>query len=297
MLRAVGCMPQPAFRHPNWGTKQMKLAKTFASTALVAIGLLAAGSASAETLEDVKARDKLIVGIKNDYAPYGYLNDKGEIIGFEVELAKYVAKELLGSEEKIELVPVVAANRIEFLTAGRIDVIFATLGVTADRDKVIDFTTHYVSSPGPAVLMAKEATTSKWGQLKDKPVCGIQGSYYNKKLTEEFGIQLVAFKTQPEAYRALRDNRCIGFVFDQMTLDLKVQEADWSGYKVAVPTYEYLPMAGGIREGDKAFQEAVDKAITKAEAEGKLIEWETEFNIPHSEYIAERAKAAKAKMN
>lgn len=275
----------------------MKTAKIFASTALIALGLLTAGSALAGTLDDVKARGKLIVGVKNDYAPYGYLNDKGEIIGFEVELAKYVAKELLGSADKIELVPVVAANRIEFLTAGRIDVIFATLGVTPERDKVIDFTTAYVSSAGPAVMMAKEATTSKWEELKGKQVCGIQGSYYNKKMTEDFGINLVAFKTQPEAMRALRDNRCIGFVFDQMTLDLKVQEADWSGYKVAVPTYEYLPMAGGIREGDKAFQEAVDKAITKAEAEGKMIEWETEFHIPHAEYIAERAKAAKAKLN
>ncbi|WP_430244280.1 transporter substrate-binding domain-containing protein [Neorhizobium sp. DAR64861/K0K2] len=275
----------------------MKRAKIFASTALMAIGLFMAGAATADTLADVKSRDKLIVGVKNDYAPYGYLNDKGEIIGFEVELAKYVAKELLGSADKIEFVPVVAANRIEFLTAGRIDVIFATLGVTPDRDKVIDFTTAYVSSPGPAVMMAKAATTTKWEELKGKPVCGIQGSYYNRKMTEEFGIELVAFKTQPEAMRALRDNRCVGFVFDQMTLDLKVQEADWSGYKVAVPTYEYLPMAGGIREGDKSFQEAVDKAITKAEAEGKMIGWETEFNIPPADYIAERAKAAKAKLN
>jgi polar amino acid transport system substrate-binding protein len=275
----------------------MKMAKKYATTALTTICLLSASIAAADTLDNIKSRDKLIVGVKNDYAPYGYLNDKGEIIGFEAELAKYVAKELLGSADKIELVPVVAANRIEFLTAGRVDIIFATLGVTADRDKVIDFSTHYVSSPGPAVMMAKEATTSKWEELKGKPVCGIQGSYYNKKMTEEFGIQLVAFKTQPEAMRALRDNRCVGFVFDQMTLDLKVQEADWSGYKVAVPTYEYLPMAGGIREGDATFQAAVDTAITKAEAEGKLIEWETEFNIPHSDYIAERAKAAKAKVN
>ncbi len=274
-----------------------KAANILATTALAALGMLAASAALAGTLDDVKARDKLIVGVKNDYPPYGYLNDKGEIIGFEVELAKYVANELLGSSDKIEFVPVVAANRIEFLTAGRIDAIFATLGVTPERDKVIDFTTAYVSSPGPAVMMAKEATTSKWEELKGKPVCGIQGSYYNKKMTEEFGIQLVAFKTQPEAMRALRDNRCVGFVFDQMTLDLKVQEADWKGYKVAVPTYEYLPMAGGIREGDKAFQEAVDKAITKAEAEGKMIAWETEFNIPHADYIAERAKAAKAKLN
>ena len=151
----------------------------------VALAAVFAGSAAvAGTLEDVKSRDKLIVGVKNDYPPYGFLNDKGEIVGFEVSLAKYVAKELLGSEDKIELVPVVAANRIEFLTAGRVDTIFATLGVNADRDKVIDFTTQYVSAAGPSVLMAKEATISKWEELKGKPVCGIQGSYYNKKMTE-----------------------------------------------------------------------------------------------------------------
>lgn len=268
-------------------------------TCIVAIAAFAGSTsmASAGTLEDVKARGKLVVGVKNDYAPYGMLNDKGQIVGFEVSLAKYVAKELLGSEDKIELVPVVAANRIEFLTAGRIDAIFATLGVTEDRKKVIDFTTEYVSAAGPSVLMAKDATISKWEELKGKPVCGIQGSYYNKKMTEEFGINLVAFKTQPEAYRALKDNRCIGFVFDDMTLQQKIKEADWTVYKVAVAPYEFLPMAGGLRKGDAEFQVAVDAAITKAEAEGKLIEWEAEFGMPHSQYIADRAKAAAAKKN
>lgn len=271
--------------------------KKLTVSAVALAAMFASGAAVAGTLEDVKSRDKLIVGVKNDYPPYGFLNDKGEIVGFEVSLAKYVAKELLGSEDKIELVPVVAANRIEFLTAGRVDAIFATLGVTADRDKVIDFTTEYVSAAGPSVLMAKEATISKWEELKGKPVCGIQGSYYNKKMTEEFGINLVAFKGQPEAYRALKDNRCIGFVFDDMTLQQKLKEADWSNYKIAVAPYEFLPMAGGIREGDAEFQAAVNKAIEKAEGEGKLIEWETEFGMPHSDYIAERAKAAAAKKN
>ena len=56
-------------------------------------------------------------------------------------------------------------------------------------------------------------------------------------------------------------------------------------------------MAGGIREGDAEFKAAIDKAIEKAEGEGKLIEWETEFGMPHSDYIAERAKAAAAKKN
>jgi polar amino acid transport system substrate-binding protein len=124
-------------------------------SALALAAFFVGSAAVAGTLENVKARGKLVVGVKNDYVPYGYLNDKGDVVGFEVSLAKYVAKELLGSEDKIELVPVVASNRIEFLTAGRIDAIFATLGVTAERAKVIDFTTEYVSAAGPSVLTAK----------------------------------------------------------------------------------------------------------------------------------------------
>ncbi|MBC06114.1 transporter substrate-binding domain-containing protein [Thalassospira sp.] len=269
----------------------------FGKLAVSAVALasaVAANSAVADTLEDVIARDTLIVGVKNDYPPYGYLNDAGETVGFEVELAKYVAKELLGSPDKIELVPVVAANRIQFLEAGRVDVIFATLGVTDQRDEVIDFTVHYVSAAGPSVLMPEATTVNSWEQLKGQPICGIQGSYYNKKMTEEFGINLVNFKNQADAYRALKDNRCIGFVFDDMTLQKKLEEADWSEYKIAVAPYEFLPMAGGLREDDAAFAEAVNNAIVKAEGEGKLIEWETEFGMPHSDYIAKRAEAAAA---
>lgn len=71
-------------------TKIKKL--TVSAAALAAV--FAGSAAVAGTLEDVKSRDKLIVGVKNDYPPYGFLNDKGEIVGFEVSLAKYVAKEL-----------------------------------------------------------------------------------------------------------------------------------------------------------------------------------------------------------
>lgn len=266
---------------------------TIAAALAVTLGI---GAASADTLADVKSKGTLTIGVKNDYPPYGLLNDKGEIVGFEVDLGKYIAKELLGPDGKVELVPVVAANRIEFLNSGRIDIILATLGVTAERAKVIDFSEYYVSAPGPSVIAPKAATFSKWEQLKGLTLCGIQGSYYNKHLTEDLGIQLTAFKTQPEAYRALKDNRCVGFVFNDMTLRKKTEEAEWADYKVAVDPYEYIPQAAGIRKGDDAFREAVNKAITKAEAEGKLIEWETTYGMPHAAYIAERAKAAAAKL-
>ncbi|WP_371344933.1 transporter substrate-binding domain-containing protein [Ancylobacter sp. IITR112] len=266
---------------------------TIAAALAVTLGI---GAASADTLADAKSKGTLTIGVKNDYPPYGFLNDKGEIVGFEVDLGKYVAKELLGPDGKVELVPVVAANRIEFLNSGRIDIIFATLGVTAERAKVIDFSEYYVSAPGPSVLAPKAATFKTWEALKGLTLCGIQGSYYNKHLTEDLGIKLTAFKTQPEAYRALKDNRCVGFVFDDMTLRKKTEEPEWADYTIAVDPYEYIPQAAGIRKGDDAFRAAVNKAITKAEAEGKLIEWETTYGMPHSAYIAERAKAAAEKL-
>ncbi|SDG53642.1 transporter substrate-binding domain-containing protein [Alloyangia pacifica] len=268
--------------------------KSIGFALLASTGLLTASAVCADTLDTIKERDKLVVGVKTDYAPYGYLNDDGEIVGFEIELAKYVAKELLGSEEKIELVPVVASNRIDFLASGRLDVIFATLGISAARDEVIDFTTQYVSAAGPSILAPEASKLTEWEQYEGRPVCGIQGSYFNKKMTEEFGMNLIAFKSQTEAYRALKDNRCVGMVFDDMTLRLKTLEPEWTDYKIAAQPYEFAPMGGGVREGDTVLKEAIDKAIHKAEGEGKLIEWEAEFNMPASEYIAERAKTAGA---
>ncbi|QIB34621.1 transporter substrate-binding domain-containing protein [Ancylobacter pratisalsi] len=267
---------------------------TFASTLLVTLGISAA---SADTLSDVKSKGTLTIGVKSDYPPYGFLNDKGEIVGFEVDLGKYIAKDILGPEGKVELVPVVASNRIEFLNSGRIDLVLATLGVTAERGKVIDFSEYYVSAPGPSVLAPAAFKPATWEELKGLTLCGIQGSYFNKRLGEAYGINLVNFKTQPEAYRALKDNRCVGFAFDDMTLRKKLEDdADWKDYKIAVEPYEYIPQAAGIRKDDAAFLDAVNKAITKAEAEGKLIEWETTYGMPHSKYIAERSKKAAEKL-
>lgn len=261
-------------------------------TATLLLGLTA--QVQADTLADIQERDVLSVGIKNDYPPYGYLDENNEIVGFEIELVRYIANELLGSPDKVELIPVVASNRIELLNSGRIDLIMATLGVTEERAQVIDFTEHYVSAAGASVLARQEARFDQWEQLEGQNVCGIQGAYYNRTLTDQYGIRLVNFTALPEAYRALQDNRCVAMVFDDMTLRQKLEEPGWEGYKIAVEPYEYLPMAGGVRKDDEAFLEAVNAAIVKAEGENRLIDWEGEYDMPSSDHIAERAEAARA---
>ncbi|MET0313929.1 MAG: transporter substrate-binding domain-containing protein, partial [Hansschlegelia sp.] len=80
---------------------------------IAAIALAASvAPAAADVMQTIKDRGTLIVGVKADYKPFGFRNPAGEIVGIEPDLAADIAKRL---GVKLELVPVVASNRIEFL--------------------------------------------------------------------------------------------------------------------------------------------------------------------------------------
>ena len=77
-------------------------------------------------LERIKQNGKIRIGVFSDKPPFGYINANGEYDGFDVYIAKRFAKDLLGSEDKVEFVQVEAAVRQEFLKANKVDII--TLG-------------------------------------------------------------------------------------------------------------------------------------------------------------------------
>src|SRR3546814_12709258 len=96
-------------------------------------GLAAAaapGAATAYALAYIRKRGKLIVGVKSDQPPYGFLGSDGQIAGLEPDLARDVAA-VLGVQ--LELVPVVSSNRMQFLDQGRIDLVIATMAATDER--------------------------------------------------------------------------------------------------------------------------------------------------------------------
>lgn len=256
-----------------------------------------AGAVQADQLDRVKQRGKLIAGIKNDYPPFGYIDAKGDIQGFEIDLARFVAKELLGSPTAIELVPVVASNRIELLNAGRIDVIFATLGKNADRAKVIDFTEEYYKMAGIVLLAPKDTPVKSWDEVKGRKLCGIQGNLYNRTLNEKYGAETVLFTGTAEMFKAFQDNRCEAIGFDGPILNMKVAEDGWKDkYKIALDTFDFIPIAGGVRKGEPGFLEAVNKAILAAEAAGVLTGAERKYNMGVTEYVTKRSVEAAAKV-
>jgi polar amino acid transport system substrate-binding protein len=87
----------------------------------------AATSLAAQTLDKIKERGVLVVGTKADYKPFGFRDPTGAIIGFEPDLAKDVADRL---GVKLQVEPVVSANRMQFLQQGKIDLMLATMNVT-----------------------------------------------------------------------------------------------------------------------------------------------------------------------
>jgi len=81
--------------------------------------LSSSGEGAAGTLQDIKERGRLIVGVKTDFPPFGFLDKKGVNKGFDIDIAKALSKEIFGNEEAIQLVAVTSENRIGFLTSGR----------------------------------------------------------------------------------------------------------------------------------------------------------------------------------
>jgi polar amino acid transport system substrate-binding protein len=271
--------------------------KQFSKAVAAVVGsavMLACGSANADELQMVKARGKLIVGVKNDYIPFGYLDGNAHLQGFEIDLAKAVAKDLLGSEKDIEFVPVVASNRIELLNAGRIDVIFATLAPTPERGKVIDFTDSYYMMAGIVLLAPKTTTVAKWDDLKGRKICGMQGNMYNRTLQEKFGADLLLFTGTAPMFKAFQDNRCEAIGFDGPILTQKVTQPGWSERdKIALDTFDYVPIAGGVRKNEPAFLAAVNKAILRAEAAGVLVEAEQKYKMGASKFVTDQQGVAK----
>jgi polar amino acid transport system substrate-binding protein len=141
-----------------------------------------------DTLAKIKEKGVLSVGVKNDYKPWGFLEPSGKIVGLEIDLAQAVADKI---GVKLEMTPVIAANRMEFLKQGRIDMVIATMGDTPDRRKIVGMVEPNYYAGATNVLAPKSAGLKKWEDLKGRKVCAVQGAYYNRRVTQMYAPELV----------------------------------------------------------------------------------------------------------
>ncbi|PVA10664.1 ABC transporter substrate-binding protein [Pelagivirga sediminicola] len=260
----------------------IKAVLTGAITAVIGSGALA------DKLQDIKDADKIVVGVKQDYKPWGYLTSDGELKGLEIDLAKDVA-ERLGVEA--ELVPVVASNRMEFLQQGRIDLIIATMGDNPQRREVVGMIEPNYYAGGTNVLAPKAAGLKEWEDLKGKDLCALQGSYYNKRVTQLYGPNLVAFAGIPEVTSALKNGSCIGFLYDNTWIESQLASDDqWADYEMPFETED--PQAWSIAVPldalDEAYGQKMSEIVTDWHKTGYLLERNEANGIAASPFLQEQ---------
>jgi polar amino acid transport system substrate-binding protein len=255
--------------------------------AAVMLGWLT-GLARADTMEDIKKKGTLIVGVKADYPPYGTRDPSGEIVGMEIDMAKDVAQRL---GVKVQLEPVVASNRMQFLQQGKIDLMIATMSVNDERKKAVGIVEPYYYAGGVALLAAKSANIKSGADLKGKPVCAIQGSYYNNEIQSKMtGMDLVAFKGVPENEQALLGGQCVGFAYDDVLLIYKKKaDADkWKDFEVVKLT-EITPLPWGLavksEDKDTAWGKFMSATVADWHKKGTLVELEKKWLGENTQWL------------
>jgi len=223
---------------------------------------------TAGTLQDIKARGKLIAGVKTDFPPFGFVDEKGINKGFDVDIAKALAKGLFGKEDAVEFVAITSGNRIAFLTTNKIDIILASMTITEERKKVIDYSIPYFMS-GHLILVHKDSKIEKYQDLAGKKVSTTQGSTGDIVIGELVpAAERIKFQHNSESLQALKDRRVEAFVQDDVLL-LDLQKRNPELKIVGWPPFRPAPYGLGLRKGEKEWLDFVNASLTKMKKAGE----------------------------
>ena len=204
----------------------------------------------------------LKVGINTDSKPFGFINEKGEVCGYDADLARYIAQYLLHDSNAVKFVPVTPNNRLLKLSTGEADIIIATMTITPQREELINFSIPY-DVAGLAILVKSTSKVTTISDLADQNIGVVWGTTAEKSMQ---GLvpsgHIIGFKTYKEAYNALKQGNISALTSDDTILNGYAQ-AD-NSVKLLPKRYSREPYGIGFRKGKGAakLKQALDSAIT-----------------------------------
>ncbi|WP_338524751.1 transporter substrate-binding domain-containing protein [Pseudomonas batumici] len=251
------------------------------------LALAAVGAAQADaTLNKIEQRHKLVVGVLLSGGPFGSIDPSTQAPkGLNVDLANALGKDL---NVAVELVPVLPANRVQFLQQGKVDLLIANMEWTPERDGQLGHVPTPFYRVGGTAAVLKDSRITRWEDLKGQPVCTSQGSSYVKPLSE-LGAQLKAFKSSSESLLALRGNNCVAAVHDATLINpLLAGNPEWKEYRAITPELNPAPSVIWTRQGEVDIQKRLDTVVQGLHRSGWLIEAESRNQIsPKSPALVE----------
>ena len=207
------------------------------------------------------AQDTVRMGTEGAYPPYNFINDAGEVDGFERELGDELCTR---AALTCEWVTNEWDSIIPNLVSGNYDVIIAGMSITPERDEVIDFTQDYYP-PTASAYVALSSDADVTGGMVAAQVSTIQAGY-----VASTGATLLEFATPDETIAAVRSGEAVAVLADYDFLAPLVEASAGELMFVGDP----VPLGGGVgmglRETDTELKASLDAAITAMKADGSL---------------------------
>jgi putative glutamine transport system substrate-binding protein len=248
--------------------------------------LSACGGAKKESgaLADIKKRGKLVVGVKFDTKLFGLKDPgSGKVEGFDIDIAKALAKKLLGDESKLELKEVTSQTRMPMLNNGDIDLIIATMTITEKRKKEVDFSDVYFKA-GQSLLVKKGSPIKGLQDVtKDTKVLGVKGATSIKNIEDKVpGLQVQQYQNYQEAFTALKAGQGEVLTTDNSIL-IGMTKQD-PNYQLAGDIFTDEPYGIAIKKGQTELVTYVNDFLKELKSSGQ-------YDAIYEKWIGEKPPA------
>ncbi|KIL40834.1 hypothetical protein SD70_10980 [Gordoniibacillus kamchatkensis] len=228
----------------------------------------AAQPAAAGGLDEIKKRGKLVVGVKYDTFLFGFKNpSSGQVEGFDVDMAKAIAKKIFGDESKLELKEVTSNTRIPMLQKGDIDAIIATMTITDERKQQVDFTDVYFKA-GQALLVKKGSPIKSIADIKKGvKVLGAKGSTSVKNIAQKApDATILEFNNYQDAFAALKAGQGDALTTDNAILyGMAKQDPN---YQVVGGIFTDEPYGIAVKKGNTDLQKTINDLLKEMKQDG-----------------------------
>ncbi|GIL37035.1 glutamate ABC transporter substrate-binding protein [Phycicoccus jejuensis] len=241
------------------------------------IGLVAAAAVLALTASacgsddggEGSGGDGIKIGIKFDQPGLG-LKKGSDYAGMDVDVAKYVAKQLGHEEGDIQWVQAPSAQRENLLSTGQVDMIVATYSITDERKEKVGFAGPYFVAGQDLLVRADDSSITGPDSLDGKKLCSVTGSTSAQKVKDEVaGVNLREFGTYSECVTALVSGGVDALTTDDTILAGYAAQDQYKGkLKVVGQPFSQENYGIGLKKGDTATCQKVTDAINKMITDG-----------------------------
>lgn len=242
--------------------KKSVLKSILAAVLLVLIAVMAAGCAQKKT-------EELIMGLDDTFAPMGFRDEKGNLVGFDVDLANEVA-ERIGVTMKFQ--PIDWSMKETELNGGNIDLIWNGYTITSERQEKVAFTKPYLENSQIIVTMADSDIVTK-ADLAGKNVTvqaessALDAINAEPDVAASFG-ELVEFATNNDAFSDLESGRSDALVVDEVNARYYMKQAGEEKYKVLEEDFGDEEYGIGLRKDDTELLKKINDAMDEMKSDG-----------------------------